>query len=355
MDDREHFFDIEVLTGSCDRYNLPVEITAKKIDGSIRIVEIDTDCCVIDDSIPCQLEPYSPLGNGNCLVFLMKGHTLKDASRIFRVLKNSTNVSDCENRLVSVQDNVLHEGQDSYKIKTGNAVYYFHKKGAAFASLIDSEGRDWISYHPYGGSDGKYRGIPNVVHPEVHFHPGPGSKGDKSTLLSSGPVRARIKSDTGDGLWSCIWDIYPEFARLTILKFAHPYWILYEGTPYGKLDETTNYYMTSDGLKRPASECFSGSLPKPKWIFFGDNDTQRFLYLYNHQNDDCIDSYRPMEGNMTVFGFGRKNIDKYLEQAPALFTIGLGKGEHFYTAKGIIDSVTKDYVINIKSLEADYE
>lgn len=342
----DSLFDIAVDTKKHTRYDLPVEIRLPWIDYSIAVNEVDGSGNIIDENVPFQIESTSPFHKEMSLVFLVKGNTPKGISRVFKVVKSDLKSPRYEKKVVA-RDGIEHEGQDSIKIESTNAVYLYHKKGSAFASMIDREGNDWISYHPFGGSDGKYRGIPNLVHPEVHLHPGPGSEGDRSVILQSGPVRVRIKSDTGDGLWSCVWDIYPEFARLTVLKCGHPYWFLYEGTPYGRLSEETNYYVTSDGSEKPASEKFAKSLPKPKWIYFGDISTSRFLYLYNHQNEDCIDYYKPMEGNMTVFGFGRDGLQKHLEKTPAVFTIGFGEGADFKTAAKRINSNVCDTSVKI--------
>ena len=40
------------------------------------------------------------------------------------------------------------------------------------------------------------------------------------------------------------------------------------------------------------------------------------------QDDRHVDSYWPMEGSMTVFGFGRSGLEKRLTAVPAQFTVG---------------------------------
>ena len=66
------------------------------------------------------------------------------------------------------------------------------------ASLIDSDGKDWISYKPEGGPEGSYRGIPNIA--LAGFHPGPGEKNKMSRIVATGPLRAEVRSETEDYL-----------------------------------------------------------------------------------------------------------------------------------------------------------
>jgi len=170
--------------------------------------------------------------------------------------------------LVSVQRVEEHEGQASYCVAAQNAVYYYHKFGAGFASLEDRDGNDWLSYNPgvgpesRSGSGGKYRGTPNMGHPEGYCHPGEAVS--DTCILSMGPIKATLESQSHDGKMHCLWDIFPRYARMTVLKMRLPYWFLYEGTPGGKLD-----------------------MP------------------------------------MTVFGFGRLGLNKYMRATPAYFTLGL--------------------------------
>ena len=69
------------------------------------------------------------------------------------------------------------EGIDCFKVVTDSATYYFDKAGAGFTSLVDTEGNDWIDFHPEGtagvpnGQSGWYRGIPNMGL-SVFGHPG---------------------------------------------------------------------------------------------------------------------------------------------------------------------------------------
>lgn len=231
--------------------------------------------------------------------------------------------------LIAVETLADYEGQETYRIKTPSCELYYHKEGAGFASLIDPDGADWLSFKPWGGSDGIYRGIPNLAHPENIFHPG--ARTCVTATARLGPLRATLESRSHDGEWSCRWQIYPDRAELTVLGAGHPYWVLYEGTPGGVLNEAEDYCVRADGLKRSLVERWDEVLPGPKWICFGKNGLERVLYLASHHpaHDEVIDSFWPMEGNMTVFGFGRTGLDKFLQATPATFSFGLCETAQF--------------------------
>ena len=104
---------------------------------------------------------------------------------------------------IRVRDRVYDEGGECIEVRTAAGQWLFHKRGGGFSSLVDKDGNDWIGYHPRGGPDGEYRGIPNLVHPEGYFHPG----GNKcvSALAVLGPLRAAIDTRSADGRWRCRW------------------------------------------------------------------------------------------------------------------------------------------------------
>jgi len=218
-----------------------------------------------------------------------------------------------------------YEGQEAYRIVTGAGEWVYHKSGAGFASLIDRDGNDWLSFRPYGGSDGMYRGIPNLAHPDNVFHPG--HRTCTTSAARVGPLRVTFDSRSNDGDWACRWQIYPDHADLTVTRVGHPYWLLYEGTPAGRLDAERDFCVRSDSVRRPLSEAWDEVLPDPKWIAFGKQGVDRAFWLQSHspENADSQDSFWPMEDNMTVFGFGRLNGDKFMTHVPARFTFGLAE------------------------------
>jgi len=248
----------------------------------------------------------------------------------------------------------MHEGQESFRIDTPNATYYYHRFGAGFASIEDTDGRDWLGYRPGGGSAGEYRGIPNMGYPEGYCHPGKNES--DSVLLSCGPVRVSIRSASRDGNWACRWDIFPRFARMTVMKTSHLYWFLYEGTPGGRLDPDTDFCIrpgAGGGIRTPASESWVGDLASHvgfgEWVCFGDGGM--VLYLAHHEDDGEIDSYYPMNGEMTVFGFGRKKLEKYMTRLPARFTLGFCGSDDYDVISGRVASSYMPVVVTVRSLD----
>ena len=103
-----------------------------------------------------------------------------------------------------------------YRIQTASGTYFYDKQGGGFSSLEDAQGNDWLSYNSALGAAGTYRGMPNAVYPESHFHPG--FTTSTTTLLSQGPLRVTFRSTTTDGKWECTWEVYPRYATMAMTK-----------------------------------------------------------------------------------------------------------------------------------------
>jgi len=368
-DSRWHYrVPVTVWANGFERRDKPAEIEidfAKALDDlgsasrlqdmSIRVVEVNADGGVLDDAVQFQfdsVEAYeSRNGSRGILTVFLKGTTPKDKARHFHVYFDSSAGFQAAPPLVQPVQTIQYEGQESFKVVTRNATYFYHKQGAGLASLLDRDGNDWISYHPGGRSAGEFRGIPNMGR---FGHPGyTGEAGVTSRVVSSGPLRSTIVSEQPAKAWRVRWDFFPDYARLSILTDSSPYWFLYEGTPGGKFDETAGFHVLSNGLRRSNKEHWSGDMPAPEWIYFGDVGTKRMLYLINHEDDDATDQYWPMEGNMTVFGFGRQYrcCGQYLERVPAHFTIGFGEDSEFSKAEVEVSSAFQNLRVEIGKAE----
>ena len=324
-------------------YALPENyVVEHRLDGFIaspqrphlHAAELDAAGAIVDPNVPCQLDRED---GGARAVILLARATAAACARYFRITPADSEPS-C-NKLIELRQGLIHQEQESYQITTPSATYFYHIFGAGFASMIDRDGNDWLSYRPSGGSDGKYRGIPNLAHPENHFHPG--GDGCRSRILNAGALKITIASESVDGKWACRWEIFPTHARLTVLKVDHTYWFLYEGTPGGALDEQRDYCVMSDGERRALSERWERALPQPEWIYFGASNTDRVLFLAHHESDQHIDSFWPMEGNMTVFGFGRDGLTKHMTETPSRFTIGFAESNDFGAVKELIGALTR--------------
>jgi hypothetical protein len=286
--------------------------------------------------VPAQFDPGPSATDPGTLIFLLPEPLEAGKPRIFEV--EAGNRQPKADAHVSVRDDLQHQGHASIEVRTPAATWVYHKEGAGFGALIDPEGNDWITWRPGNGSAGEYRGIPNLG---IYAHPGyTGEKGGITRVESRGPLRARLRSESRSGEYVVVWDFFPRHARLTIEKAGQPYWFLYEGTPGGKLDVDSDYVVTADGRKRPVAESWTGDLPGPEWLYFGDANLRRVLFLVNHQDDDANDQFYQMQGNMTVFGFGRQHrcCGRYMTAAPARFTVGLADSTGFAEISGVVDS-----------------
>jgi hypothetical protein len=156
---------------------------------------------------------------------------------------------------VVVTDNVQDEGLDCVKIDTDVGTYFCYKEGGGFSSLNDKQGQDWISFNTGSGVAGEFRGILNLVPPSEGgcFHPG--RSFITTQIVSQGPLKATIVSTANDGKWQVKWEIFPRYARLSVLKkpASARYWFLYEGTPGGILDPTKDFVVRSNGTQTLAS------------------------------------------------------------------------------------------------------
>ncbi len=228
---------------------------------------------------------------------------------------------------IEVTELADHQGQASWRIATPAATYIYHKQGAAFAALIDPDGKDWISYRPTGGAAGSYRGIPNLGHPGGGFHPG--GTACTSTITVREPKRVVIASRSNDGDWACTWEIGLDSATMVLAKAIPPYWVLYEGTPGGNYDQAGAFTVDSAGHRDSCATRWERRIPEPRWITFRTPDSPYALALVDgtERPSTVRDSFWSMQKNMTVFGFGRQlrhgSRWMHLRAVPARLTIAL--------------------------------
>lgn len=380
--DMKYRLPIEVKSGEYERYDKPVQIelnftqllnklsSNKAFDNSsIRVVEVNSSGKIIDESVVFQFDKadnYDPETNAaGTLVFMIKGTTPEDETRYFHILFGEAGgyyIQPVFPKQVQFDDYIRHEGYQSFKVETRNATYYYHKKGSGFASMEDIEGNDWIGFHPTierkDGPKGAYRGIPNIA--PAGFHPGAGENNSVSKILAQGPIKLKIQSETTDGKWGCIWEIYPYYAMMTLFKKGEaPYWILYEGTPGGEFN-LTDYGINSAGEKFALPEYtidnkWNGNLPEPEWVYFGDANLNRVLYLIHHEYSDVIDEYWHFgEAGMTVFGFGRGPREEgwqRLTAVPTHLTIGFAQDNDFAVVSKVINSAFQELDISVGNPE----
>jgi hypothetical protein len=220
-------------------------------------------------------------------------------------------------------------GLACYRIETPAAVYYLEKDGAGLSSMLDKDGTDWIGFHPAPGSGagGEYRGFPNAVHGQDggFFHPkNAGTDASTTRVVCQRPERVTIEATSGNGTWQALWDFFPTHCTFTMTRMSagFKYWVLYEGIPAGAYEDTDWWITSAVTEKKPLTEPHDGDIPGPEWIAFGDKKLKRSLFLLHHEDDAFPDRFYQMEKKMTVFGFGRQRMAKFLDTVPQRFSIG---------------------------------
>lgn len=309
-------------------------VTGEFDPDSLRVVEVDSTGEAIDTDVAFQFAPapdYDAQNSANgTLSLLVAGTTPPAGERTYHVYFDdaSRNIPAATVQpRITVTDGVADGELTTVRVETPAADYYYDKNGGGFSSIVDDDGADWIGWNSTLGSAGTYRGIPNLVYPENGMHPG--KPGVVTTIVDQGPLKVTLRSETLDGRWATLWEIGPSSARMTVLRAGHDYWFLYEGTPGGSLDLASDVVVRSDGTQTSAGQSWTGDLAGEEWVYFGDpasGPNGRSLFIANHDEDDAVDSYYPMQGNMTVFGFGRSGTGTFLSTVPKTFTLGLTDG-----------------------------
>ncbi|MFN3191988.1 MAG: serine hydrolase [Aureliella sp.] len=215
-----------------------------------------------------------------------------------------------------------------YRVETPSATYFLDRVGAGLSSMVDREGNDWISFHPKKGSGaaGEYRGFPNAVFQSAgsYFHARNAGTDPCVTIVEEeSDERIVISALASNGRWAGEYTFTSEACTFTLTKKPedHSYWVLYEGTPGGEYDDT-DWWMTSELPKRtPLTKTHEGDIPGTEWIAFGDEESSRVLLLTHHEDDDGEDRFYQMQRRMTVFGFGRSGMQKFLNSVPQSFSI----------------------------------
>lgn len=320
------------------RLNLTPLLAAQGGSGGINlnslcVDEIDGGNVVAND-VAFQFDPASDYIASSkargVLTFLMAGSTGANATRAYRLHFDTSGgfTPPSFTDLVNLTDNVSYLGYASLQIETAGADYFYHKPGGGFAKLVDRNNNDWIGWNSAAGGAGDFRGIPNMVHPNNggYFHPGRNNV--TTTVLGDGPLKTSFKSvSKGDTSWEVVWDVFPAYARMTVVRVGTAsFWWLYEGTPGGELEPAVDRLTRSDGSSIKASATWTTDIPGDEWIFVTDPNVGangRSLYLAHHQNDSKVDGYAPDGMNsMTIFGFGRSGNQRLLNSMPQQFTFG---------------------------------
>lgn len=258
-----------------------------------------------------------------------------------------------------------YENRPHFKIKTKTANYFYDKAGGGLSRVIDPDGTDWVHYKgdPHApapsGASGGFRGIPNLVYRSDDGGAGhPGFEQCISEQVDDRTIRSRSKS----GKWQWTWTFYDDYAQLVMEKTdpGHAYWFLYEGPVAGSFNPSEKYWGTDLGGPRyevPSLNQGESIMGNWQWAYFGDQKTNRILFVAQKQKDPLIDHFAYMgdtkEGKnasngMVVFGFGREKRAKPLMAEPGIsFKIGFinkkiaSEKDHEWVTKQINEKIAK--------------
>lgn len=320
---------------------------------SLRVVEVADRGAAIDKATPFQFDPVAGYDAGTnargTLVFLLKENTGANSTRRYQVYFDTTGnftPATVAPRL-ALTDGVQDEGFASIRIASERQALFYHKPGGGFSSLVDNEGNDWIGWNAAGGAAGDFRGIPNMVSPKDggYFHPGRTTS--RTDIISHGPLKATFQSTSDNGQWITLWEIFPDYARLTVTKVAtgFKYWFLYEGVPGGEI-EASDKVVRSDGKENSAFDSWNGDLPGEEWVYITDPSLERSIFLVHDQSDFEVDTYRPQQNQMTVLGFGRdEGVGRFLTGVGRRLYFGLADATAFDEMAGIIRAVAAPLAI----------
>lgn len=217
---------------------------------------------------------------------------------------------------------------ECYRIDTPQATYFLDKAGGGLSSMVDRDGNDWLGFHPRPGSGaaGEYRGFPNAVFKEAgsYFHArNDGTDACVSKVVESSPNRIVIDVDSENGLWAGRYVFTASACTFIMTKMpaGHAYWVLYEGTPGGQYDDSDWWITQDESTPQPLTTNHAGDLGG-EWIAFGDTAASRMLVVSHLENDEFPDHFYQMQKKMTVFGFGRAGMKKFLRSVPQHFSVG---------------------------------
>lgn len=329
-------------------------------ESSLTLVEVDEARRDIASDVPFQfdraLDYDAQTRASGTIVLLLDGTTVATHTRRYHLyldIDDGGYEPPTFAPLVTLTDGE-DEGQSGFTITGAGGTLFYQRDAGGFSSMDDHDGNDWLGHNaePGSGSSGEFRGIPNTIYPEGLFHPG--SHDATSTIEGQGPLKVTLRTTTNDDTWECLWEIYSGHATMTMLAAGHNYWFLYEGTPGGALEPETDFMIHSDGSETLLSEPWNGDIAGEEWVAFTDPALGRSLFAAHHEDDNLEDLYYPMEGNMTVFGFGRSSspLAGLISDVPHRFSVGLVSTMDHARITTIIRSIMLPPMVTFGELEA---
>ncbi len=341
---------LHVAAGSVARLDsavvtVPLNLTQLLAESS-RAGSVSADSLSVSESgqpVSFQFDPvaeYDATSNAaGELVLLLDGPTAAGESRNLTLTFGPDKAAHAPIRMrTNVTTHCEDEGEACLQVSTAAQTWKYQLLGGAFSSLLGPDGANWISYKPEGGSNGSYRGVPNLYNGKdtaggpCCLHPGDNNA--VTELLRDGqdtPLRVSLTSTVANataahpGTWKVRWDIYPEHATLSVLEApaSAGYWFMYEATPHGAIAPDSQYMFQPDGTKLPLSQRWDKALGKEDYVVIVDPPSQSSIFLAHHEGGALNTEFWPMNDQMTVMGFGRKGLDQLFHGPGHSLSVGI--------------------------------
>jgi len=204
--------------------------------------------------------------------------------------------------------------EPAFQVVTPSASYFLLKKSGMLVSMLDSSGKDWISYSDSFRPD---RGLPKFggccqLEADAQM-----TTTLDATSHTSGHVR--LFSSSADEGWSLVWDFYRSHVTLTVNRATQPFSFNYRGVPGGLLD-SPDRIVFSTGESHAALDAFlTTSLPGAvQWVYLADDARPRSLFILQFAADSQTDSYSVADLDTSVLTLGNAHVT-----APLRFSFGL--------------------------------
>lgn len=199
----------------------------------------------------------------------------------------------------------------TFEVHTPTASYWIVKSLGTMVSMQDAyAGRSqWIDF-----SSGfrPLRNIPAYAAP-------PASVDTVLDRDSQTPTHLRLTSESADGAWRWVWDIYITHVTLTVDRAPVPIGLSYRGVPAGTLG-VEDQLVQSDGTAQGARNSFNADVPGPvEWVYVADTAARRSLFLMQHRDDALPEAYQVRDNDSAHFSFGGGEITAL----PLRFSLGL--------------------------------
>ncbi|MCP4961179.1 MAG: hypothetical protein GY925_18180 [Actinomycetia bacterium] len=373
-DDRTHRLEFSITPNGVDRVDheavVEVDFTdalsalgdagATLVADSIRVYEVSATGAVVgsNDDVIYQFDEgpnFDAAANAvGDLTVLLTGTTssTRHYHAYFRTSASPGSYTPSDHSgldRVRILQNRSDDGRSTHRIDTAQASWWYDKLGGGFSS-IHVGGEDWINWSTAAGSAGEFRGLPNLEYPTTIFHPG---HNVVSTIVDDvGPLRVRLSSTSNDGKWKVRWTFYHQHTEMEVLKTpaGADYWFLYEGTPGGSLD-AGDKVIRSNGSSIGALSRFSGDISSPEWVAVADPADNAAVWIANLDDDSAVDSYRAMNGEMTVLGLGRKTTVQTMSGLRT-FAVGLVPQSTFGAISTLVDRAIEPLTVTMGSPSA---